>query len=116
MIIIEVKDLTDLEYLYNISAMTWSGLKKESFNKAMELCCLDGEAGVAYLTSGKLMNELCHLTGERAYPDDLNIFSIPRFKGLAFEFGARWMDDIIENNALASEYHPFNKEDNEDEE
>ena len=53
------------------------------------------------------MNKLCKLTGSNAYPDDLTIFSIDKFKGLAIMYGARWMDDIIANNADRQGYRPF---------
>ena len=53
------------------------------------------------------MNEICKLTGHNAYPEDLNIFSIAKFKGLAIQYGARWMTDIIDNNARRERFHPF---------
>ena len=53
------------------------------------------------------MNEICHLTGHNAYPDDLTIFSIDKYKGLAIMFGARWMDDILSSNADREGYYPF---------
>jgi hypothetical protein len=87
--------------------MTWEGLAEESFEEALDYCCEEGKDGTGYVTTGKTMNEICHLTGTNAYPDDLTIFSIKDFKGLAFQVGARWMDDIIENNARREDYHPF---------
>jgi hypothetical protein len=53
------------------------------------------------------MNDICKLTGDNAYPEDLNIFSIDKFRGLAIHYGARWMDDIIDNNARREGHHPF---------
>lgn len=63
---------------------------------------------------GKEMNEFGHLTGDNAYPDDLtflscsldglNVGSLAMFK---LEFGARWFDDIVDNNARREDYHPF---------
>jgi hypothetical protein len=53
------------------------------------------------------MNKLCKLTGNNAYPNDLTIFSIDKFKCLAITVGARWMDDIISNNARREGYNPF---------
>jgi hypothetical protein len=109
--IIEVKTLEQLKDLYNCSAMTWEGLREDDFGVALDMCGAEGAKG--YKTTGKVMNELCHLTGSNAYPDDLTIFSIDKFKGLAITVGARWMDDIIENNAYREDYHPF--EDSEEE-
>lgn len=106
--IINVETLEQLKKLYNCSAMTWEGLSESSFGEALDICGSDGAKG--YLVKGDVMNNLCHLTGDNAYPDDLNIFAIDKFKGLAIMYGARWMDDIIENNAYREGYHPFNNE------
>lgn len=103
--VIEVKTLEQLKGLYMCSAMTWEGLREEDFEVALNTC--GGEKAQGYLTKGKVMNELCHLTGNNAYPDNLNIFSIDNFRGLAINYGARWMDDVIDNNAEREYYHPF---------
>ncbi len=103
--IIEVKTREQLKSLYDCSAMTWEGLVEEDFETALNMCGTEGATG--YVTKGKVMNEICHLTGNNAYPDDLSIFSIDKFKGLAIMYGARWMDDIVANNADHAGYHPF---------
>lgn len=103
--IIEIKTKEELEALYNCSAMTWEGLVKEDFETALNTCGEEGAKG--YITKGRVMNEICHLTGRNAYSDDLSIFSIDKPKGLAIIYGARWMDDIIDNNARRQKYHPF---------
>lgn len=103
--IIEIKTKEELEALYNCSAMTWEGLVKEDFETALNTCGEEGAKG--YITKGRVMNEICHLTGRNAYSDDLSIFSIDKSKGLAIIYGARWMDDIIDNNARRQKYHPF---------
>lgn len=105
--IINVETKEQLEGLYQSSAMTWEGLRTEDFEVALNECGQEGAKG--FLTKGKVMNELCGLTGDNAYPDDLNIFSIMKFKGLAMYFGARWMDDIIDNNARRQRKHPFKR-------
>ncbi len=103
--IINVETIEQLKELYDSSAMTWEGLREDNFSIALEVA---GQADAnGYITKGKVMNELCHLTGDNAYPDDLNIFSIKDFKGLAIQFGARWIDDVIDNNARRQKYHPF---------
>lgn len=61
-----------------------------------------------YITKGATMNKVLNLTGNNAYPDDLTIVSVrlddmqnssaiimPRFA-----IGARWLDDIINNNLM----------------
>ena len=103
--IIKVEDAETLQYLYDNWAMTWEGLREEDFELAMNECGGKGVKG--YVTSGAIMNKICHLSGDNAYPNDLNIFSILPFKGLAMLVGARWMDDIIDNNARREDYHPF---------
>ena len=103
--IIKVETKEQLKALNDCSAMTWEGLIEEDFGAALDMCGAEGAKG--YVTTGKVMNEICHLTGNNAYPDDLTIFSIDKFKGLAIMFGARWMDDIISNNADREGYDPF---------
>lgn len=103
--IIKVETKEQLKALNDCSAMTWEGLREEDFGVALDMCGAEGAKG--YVTKGKVMNEICHLTGNNAYPDDLTIFSIDKFRGLAIMFGARWMDDVISNNADREGYHPF---------
>ena len=104
--IIKVETKEQLKALNDCSAMTWEGLIEEDFSAALDMCGAEGAKG--YVTTGKVMNEICHLTGNNAYPDDLTIFSIDKYKGLAIMFGARWLDDIISNNADREGYYPFN--------
>ena len=105
--IIKVETKEQLKALNDCSAMTWEGLIEEDFGAALDMCGAEGAKG--YVTTGKVMNEICHLTGTNAYPDDLTIFSIDKFKGLAIMFGARWMDDILSSNADREGYYPFRK-------
>ena len=104
--IIKVETKEQLKALNDCSAMTWEGLIEEDFGAALDMCGAEGAKG--YVTTGKVMNEICHLTGNNAYPDDLTIFSIDKYKGLAIMFGARWLDDIVSNNADREGYYPFN--------
>lgn len=103
--IITVETKEQLKELYDSSAMTWEGLREEDFGVALETCGAEGAKG--YITKGSVMNKICKLTGDNAYPDDLNIFSIAKFKGLAMNYGARWIDDVIDNNARRQKYRPF---------
>ena len=109
----QVTTPSELKYLYEHSAMTWEGLVETDFELALEHCGAEGAKG--YVTKGSVMNKICGLTGDNAYPEDLTIFSIYPFKGLAMMVGARWMDDIIDNNARREGYHPFDKDYSEDE-
>lgn len=105
--LINVETKEQLQELTKAWAMTWEGLSEDSFEEAMEMCCEDGVDGIGYVITGKRMNEICGLTGDNAYPDDLHIFMIKNFKGLAIQYGARWLYDIVRNNADREEYLPF---------
>ena len=94
--IINVNTKKQFDFLYKNWAMTWEGLAEESFEEAIEEC--GGENAKGYLIKWKDMNAHYHLTGTNAYPDDLNIFAIYPFKGLAMMYGARWFTDIVDNN------------------
>ena len=96
--IINVETIEQLKELYDSSAMTWEGLDSNDFGEALKEVSQQGVDGTGYVTTGKVMNKLTKLTGSNRYPDDLNIFSIKDSKGLAISWGARWMDDIIDNN------------------
>lgn len=103
--IINVTTTEQLKELYDNWAMTWEGLCEEDFQTALNECGTDDAKG--YIIKGKDMNNICKLTGDNMYKDDLNIFAIYPYKGLAFMYGARWMADIINNNADRETYHPF---------
>lgn len=103
--IVTVTTKAELKQLYDWWAMTWEGLVEDDFQEALKMC--GGKGAKGYLVRGSVMNEICHLTGDNAYPDDLSIFAIYPYKGLAISVGARWMYDIIDNNARREGYHPF---------
>ena len=101
-------DSKTLKELVKGSALTFEGLAESSFDGFLDW--VDGIAGLKtrrlYVTKGKLANSEWSLTGDNAYQDDLNIVSVklddmedwnkvvmPRF-----QIGARWADDIYENN------------------
>lgn len=107
-------DEEKIRELENDSAFTWvglSGLKNDKevildeFKKADVLN--DVETFEFYIWKGKLMNQIYQLTGSNAYPEDLTFVSIPlsMFKNigklamLKLQLGARWLDDIVDNNA-----------------
>lgn len=61
-----------------------------------------------YITKGATMNKVLNLTGDNAYSDDLTIVSV-RLEDMQnsmavtmprFVVGARWLDDIINNNLM----------------
>lgn len=103
--IIEVTTEEELKFLYNNWAMTWEGLVSRDFQKALRGAGTEESKG--YLVKGSVMNKICKLKGSNAYKDDLNIFAIYPYKGIAMFYGARWMTDIIDNNSKSSHYKPF---------
>lgn len=107
----EIKKVTskeELKKLYDCSALTWEGLS--DIDGAVEELKKNGWLGdgfEVYVTKGEKMNEICNLKGKNAYPKNLNIVSITHTLVLALRVGARWIDDIIDNNADREKYHPF---------
>lgn len=106
------KSKEDLDKLYADSSLTWEGLDESDENLEAVVNWLNTEANCGmieetfYITSGELMNYVYDLTGENAYPNDLTIVSV-MLKDLdklgslplkRFEVGARWFDDIVDNN------------------
>lgn len=108
-------DETKIRELKNGSAFTWEGLSGlendkevilDDFKKADVLG--DVETFKFYTWKGELMNQIYQLTGSNAYPEDLTFVSIPlsmfnnnvgKLALVKFQFGARWLDDIVDNNA-----------------
>ena len=101
-------DSKTLEELVKGSALTLEGLAESSFDEFLDW--VKDIAGLKtrrlYVTKGMLANSEWGLTGDNAYQNDLNIVSVklddmedwnkvvmPRF-----QIGARWADDIYENN------------------
>ena len=105
--IINVTSGEQLERLYNSSALTLEGLAAESILDFMEWVKERTEVKneIVYITKGEIMNDFYNLTGGNKYPKDLTIVSISgddiNLMPLAFarfEIGARWFDDIVDNN------------------
>ena len=114
--IITVETEEQLKELYEQWAMTWEGLREQNFQEAIKLVGKDDTAK-GYLVKGAVMNRICHLTGDNAYPENLSIFAVYPYKPiLAMTVGARWMYDIIDNNARREGYHPFEAIDTEEDE
>jgi hypothetical protein len=107
--IMKIKTLTIIEELNNLgSALTLEGLAEDSIpdfmNWVKEHTPMKRE--IAYIIKGKTMNDVYMLTGNNKYPDDCTIVSIKLedmedFNAVViprFEIGARWFDDIVDNN------------------
>lgn len=103
-------DETKLRELENASAFTIEGAGGDlnewciGLNEALDKNKI-GQVTTFYTFSGELMNKVYGLTGSNAYPDNftflcfmldgLDIGKLAMFK---LRFGARWLDDIVDNN------------------
>ena len=107
--IINVDSKTPKE-LVKGSALTLEGLAESSFDEFLDW--VKDIAGLKtrrlYVTKGKLANSEWGLTGDNAYQNDLNIVSVKlddmedrnKIVMARFQVGARWMDDIHDNNVI----------------
>lgn len=111
--IVRVNSREELDYLYDVWALTIEGLCEESIPDVMDI--LKENTTVyrerVFITLGKFMNEQYGLTGNNAYKDNLHIvsFSLDDIDALPitfkrFEFGGRWFNDIVDNNARREYY------------
>lgn len=107
--VINVTTKQELDYLYGSSALTMEGLtaSEESLSEFMDYLKENTTVNRErfFVITGKMMNSAYGLTDSNAYPDDLTIVSISLedidSKPMIikrFEIGARWFDDIVENN------------------
>lgn len=111
--LIEYDDQATLAMLAEGSALTWEGMSVNSGNldaivqalQAGNLLTNPTQPVDFYVIKGADMNRIDGLTGDNAYPNDLNILSISLDQltdGVVmwrFQVDARWMDDIRDNNA-----------------
>ena len=101
-------DKENFDLLYNTSAITIEGLFEDSISDYVNWIKQHSKMNCdnVYVISGKVMNEYYNLSGTNAYNDDVTIVSVPLESNLGamnlsikkFEIGARWFDDIVDNN------------------
>ena len=107
-------DEAKIRELENGSAFTWVGLSGLENDKNIILESFEKEGVLNkavevfefYTWNGELMNQIYNLTGNNSYPEDLTFVSIPlnnfinigKLAILKFQYGARWLDDIVDNN------------------
>lgn len=110
--ILKVTTKEELKNLYDHSALTILGVELKSLQEYITWAEeTSGETiNKVFAISGDTMNKEYGLIGNMRYPSDLNIISIILgSEGLAkiaiprFELGARWFDDIVDNNARNNE-------------
>ena len=106
-------DSDKISELESGSALTWEGLNSDddSLSQVVEFFTKESKGFKVpcdiYWWSGKEFNDKYELTGSNKYPDNLTFVSIPldmwsemgNLPMLKFQVGARWLDDIVDNNA-----------------
>lgn len=106
-------DSNKISELENGSAFTWEGITTTDNDlKGITEFFKENTKGFKtpvkmYTWSGKEFNDKYNLTGDNAYPDDLTFLSIPldswsemgNLPMVKLQVGARWLDDIVDNNA-----------------
>ena len=101
-----------LDNLYNNSAFTIEGLAEDSIPDLIswleESTTFTTDEPIVYVTKGYVMNLAYGLVGDNAYNNDLTIISIIDIDSLKialkrFSIGARWFDDIVDNNVSRNE-------------
>lgn len=108
--IIQCKE-SDLKALYDDSALTIEGFKTDEDNlKALANWLEEHNCKMRnddfYVVKGALMNKVYGLTGDNAYRDELPIVCVKlsdlsdvhKIVTARFELGARWFDDVVDNN------------------
>ena len=109
--LIDVTNHAGLVNLYDQSALTWEGMSDDADNLQAIADWLEDNGcplkhPEIYRISGRTMNTQYHLTNDNRYPDDLTILCIPldnienstKLVSLRFDVGARWFDDVVDNN------------------
>lgn len=105
---------SDIQALEKGSAFTWEGMATSEDNLQSIVDFFKENTPTVklpikfYIWSGKTMNDLYSLTKGVAYPDDLSFVSIPldcwpdlgNLPIIKFQVGARWLDDIVDNNKV----------------
>ena len=118
-IVLNEADENKIRELEQESAFTWEGMTLDQDNideiagifVNEQLVESETEEITGYIWYGRTMNTLYHLSGENQYPDDLPFLSFDNkcFNGpgnlsvFKMMIGARWLDDIVRNNALNEE-------------
>lgn len=102
-----------IKELVNNSAFTWEGMSADNDNLKAIVEDLKANTNIIlpvhfYVFDGRTMNRMYGLTENNAYPDNLTFISIDldnwsKLGNLPFykmQVGARWLDDIVDNNMV----------------
>lgn len=109
----EFADEATVRELAANSALTWEGMATSDDNLQAIVDDFKENTNIKlpvhfYIFSGKLMNEMYGLTQNNAYPDDLNFVAVDldnwasmrKLPMYRLSIGARWLDDIVDNNRV----------------
>lgn len=108
----EKEEVQMFRLFYHTSAFTFEGIDisnkenmknfKEQFEKIARETGFTEKKMIGYFYKGSSMNKHFKLTGDNAYPDDLTFVSIPNYYNpiMKLKMGARWFDDIVDNNSI----------------
>ena len=102
--LVDLKDEKNIgeyfEKFYNESIFTWEGMEDNENNLKTIVDKLHLENPTIYTYTGKQMNEYYKLESFNIYPDDLIFVSIENYYNpvMKIKVGARWFDDIVDNN------------------
>lgn len=106
-----IEDVAEFENLYKGSAFTIEGAGGDlnEWDEGINSMLANEEIGhvnTFYTYTGAQMNAYYGLTGSNAYLSDLTFLSfllngldIGKLAMFKLQFGARWFDDIVDNNA-----------------
>lgn len=103
----------DIDHLEKGSAFTWEGMLTDDANlQSIVEFFKENTPSIKlpvkfYTWTGETMNNLYDLSGDIAYPNNLSFVSIPldcwssmgNLPIIKLQVGARWLDDIVDNNA-----------------
>lgn len=115
-ILLKEADKSKIKELEHSSAFTWEGmfLDRQNIDEIAEVFInakvvkKETVLITGYIWSGRIMNDLYELHGDNKYSDDLPFlcFDNKTFNGAGnldvfkLSVGARWLDDIVRNNAI----------------
>ena len=85
---------------YDKSIFTWEGMSIDDENLKAIVKELKLKNPTFYTYSGRQMDSVYRLSGDNAYPSDLTFLSIENYYDpmMKMRVGARWFDDIVDNN------------------
>ena len=104
----ENREEEHLKEFENTSAFTFEGIDLSDKSNVVQFEQAARKAGftekhmIGYWFKGSVMNRVYRLSGTNAYPEDLTFLVIPHFYNPVFKImiGARWFDDIVNNNSI----------------